>query len=147
MEVKTAFEPRWSIFHLSFCLFNGYQPEHGKWHVGLLLPKDGLIFSSTVFIVVSVYQQKITPRMKFKASTSEILDNGIFGGTLTHDAVDLGGTVAGFRRHWKLTEWVLSKKAIWIKICSHNMVLSLCANTSVSFCSNFNRVWLVWRRV
>ena len=37
--------------------------------------------------------------MKFKASTSENLDNGIFGGTLTHDAVDLGGTVAGFRRH------------------------------------------------
>ena len=36
--------------------------------------------------------------MKFKAS-SEILDNGVFGGTLTHDAVDLGGTVAGFRRH------------------------------------------------
>ena len=36
--------------------------------------------------------------MKFKASISEILDNGIFGGTLTHDAVDIG-TVAGFRRH------------------------------------------------
>ena len=32
--------------------------------------------------------------MKIKASTSEILDNGIFGGTLTHDTVDLGGTVA-----------------------------------------------------
>ena len=28
--------------------------------VGLLLPKDGLIFSSTVVIVVSVYQQNLT---------------------------------------------------------------------------------------
>ena len=50
--------------------------------------------------------------MKFKASTSEILDNGIFGGTLSHDAVVLEGTVAGFRRHWQLMEWALSKKAI-----------------------------------
>ena len=30
-------------------------------HVGLLLPKDGLIISSTVFIVVSVYQQNLMP--------------------------------------------------------------------------------------
>ena len=37
--------------------------------------------------------------MKFKANTRENLDNRIFGDTLTHDAVDLGGTVAGFRRH------------------------------------------------
>ena len=61
VEVKTAFEPRWSIFHLIFCLLDDYQLDHGKWHGGLLLLKDGLIFSSTVFIVVSVYQQKITP--------------------------------------------------------------------------------------
>ena len=50
------------LFFISFFAFStATSPIMVNDMLVYLLPMDGLIFSSTVFIVVSVYQQKITP--------------------------------------------------------------------------------------